>query len=122
MPSIAVIGASADRAKYGNKAVRAYVSMGWTVYPVNPKLSEVEGLPCFSSISEVPTAPDFASLYVPPAVGIGLLPAIAKAGVKKVYVNPGAESMELIEEAERLGLEPIVACSIRALGLAPERV
>jgi acyl-CoA synthetase (NDP forming) len=58
MPSVAVIGASADRRKYGNKAVRAYLRQGWTVYPVNSHEPTIEGLPAYRSMRDLPAAPD----------------------------------------------------------------
>jgi len=115
-----IVGASRDRSKYGNKAVRAYLSNGWTVFPVNPNCKEIEGLKCYKSPKEVPGNPEYASLYVPPTIGIKLLNELAEIGVKTIYVNPGAESDELIEEAKRLGMKPILACSIRAIGINPE--
>jgi acyl-CoA synthetase (NDP forming) len=119
MPSVAVIGASGARHKFGNKAVRAYLRQGWTVYPVNPNEPEVEGLPTFPSVSAIPGAIDRASLYVPPAVGITLLDEIQRKQVGELWVNPGAESDELIAEAERLGLTAIQACSIVDIGEHP---
>jgi uncharacterized protein len=114
MPSIAVIGASNDRGKYGNRAVRAYQAQGWTVYPVNPKEAQIEGLKSYPSIAEVPTPVDRASLYVPAAVGIGLLDAIRARGAKELWVNPGSGSPELLARAEQLGLVAVEACSIVA--------
>ena len=57
MPTIAILGASADRSKFGNKAVRAFLARGFTVYPVNPKGGEVEGLPAYRSLAEIPAGP-----------------------------------------------------------------
>jgi len=119
MPSIAVIGASRDRAKFGNKAVRAYSSAGWKVYPVNPREKEVEGIKCFSSVADLPEAPDFASFYVPPAVGLKVLDDVARKGIKKAFFNPGSESEEVVEKARRLGVQPLLTCSILALGKKP---
>ena len=119
MPSVAVIGASADRRKYGNKAVRAYLRQGWTVYPVNPHESEVEGLHAFRSLRDVPAPVDRVSLYLPPEVGLAVLDDLAAVPHKEFYVNPGAESAELIERAEALGLAPIQACSIVDVGVSP---
>ena len=119
MPSVAVIGASSVRQKYGNRAVRAYLRQGWTVYPVNPNEPQVEGLATFARITDIPGPVDRASLYVPPAVGETLLEGIRAKGVKELWVNPGAESDRLIAEAERLGLEPIQACSIIDIGERP---
>jgi uncharacterized protein len=117
--TVAVIGASSNHAKYGNKAVRAYVRQGWTVYPVNPTETTIEGLPVFRSIADIPGPVDRASLYLPPAVGLTVLGAIKQKGVKELYVNPGAESDEILAEAERLGLETIYACSIVEIGERP---
>jgi uncharacterized protein len=114
MPSIAVIGASNDRTKYGNRAVRAYLAQGWTVYPVNPKEPEIEGIAAYKTIADVPGPVDRASLYVPPAVGIKLLDAIAAQRAKELWVNPGSGSPELLARAEELGLETVEACSIVA--------
>jgi acyl-CoA synthetase (NDP forming) len=119
VPAVAVIGASRERGKYGNRAVRAYLRQGWTVYPVNPNEREVEGLPAFARITDIPGAVDRATLYVPPPVGLTLLADIKAKGVAEVYLNPGAESDELVAEAERLGLDPILACSIVDIGERP---
>jgi predicted CoA-binding protein len=119
MPSVAIIGASNVREKYGNKAVRAYLRQHWTVYPVNPNEATIEGLPTFRSITDIPGPVDRASLYLPPQIGLGVLDGIKQKGVKELYVNPGAESEELMAKAERLGLDPIWACSIVEIGERP---
>jgi predicted CoA-binding protein len=119
MPTVAVIGASNARHKFGNKAVRAYLRQGWTVYPVNPNEPMVEGLTTFARITDIPVVLDRAALYVPPAVGEGLLDEIAQKGVKELWVNPGAESDALLTRAEALGLNPIAACAIVDIGERP---
>jgi uncharacterized protein len=119
MPSVAIIGASSAKEKFGNKAVRAYLRQGWTVYPVNPNEREIEGLPTYAAITDIPGPIDRVSLYLPPRVGLGVLAGIQRKGVKEIYVNPGAESDELMAEAERLGLETIWACSIVDIGERP---
>ena len=120
MPSIAIIGASQERGKYGNKAVRAFVQGGWQVYPVNPKAVEIEGIPAFPDIASIPGSIDRVAMYVPPSVGRGMLAAIAAKAPGEFFLNPGSESPELIGEAEALGLSPILACSIVNIGLRPE--
>jgi uncharacterized protein len=117
--SVAVIGASSDRRKFGNKAVRAFVAQGWQVFPVNPNEVEVEGLATVSDIAQVPQPLDAVTIYVPPAIGTRLLPAIAAAQPREVWVNPGAGSPEFRQEAERLQVPAMYACSIVAIGRSP---
>ena len=118
MPTIAILGASADRSKFGNKAVRAFVARGYTVYPVNPKGGEVEGLPVSKSLAEIPADVklDRISVYLPPAIGLKTLPEIVARGASEVWLNPGSESDELVAAAEAQGLNVIQACSIVAAG------
>lgn len=120
MPSVAVIGASGDRTKFGNKAVRAYMRQGYTVYPVNPRLGEIEGLRSYPTIQAIPFPVERVTMYVPPGVGIDLLPGIADKKPREFYVNPGAESDGLLKRARALGLEPIVACAIVSIGETPD--
>ncbi|MBI3881429.1 MAG: CoA-binding protein [Verrucomicrobia bacterium] len=117
--TIAVIGASNDRAKFGNKAVRAFLQQGYEVFPVNPKEPSIEGLPAFKSIVEVPVRPQLVSVYLPPPVLLKVLPDIAKRGCDELWLNPGTESDEVLAEAERLGLNVIQACSIVGVGVSP---
>ena len=121
MPTVAILGASADHTKFGNKAVRAFLSRGYTVYPINPKGGEVEGLPILKSLSEIPADVklDKISVYLPPAVGLKILPEIAARGCGELWLNPGADSDELVAAAEKQGLNVIQACSIVAVGVSP---
>jgi hypothetical protein len=122
MKTVAIIGASNDRAKFGNKAVRAYIRQGYTVFPVNPKEVQIEGLPAFKTILEVPVRPHKISVYLPPQVLLKVLPDIAAKGCDELWLNPGTESEQVLAEATRLGLNTIQACSIIALGVSPEAV
>lgn len=119
MPSVAIIGASNDRSKWGNKSVRAFRQRGYTVYPVNPSETEVEGLPAFKSISDVPARPEMISVYVRPKVVFQLLPEIAAKGCDELWLNPGTESEEVLAEAARLKLNVVQACSIIGVGVSP---
>ncbi len=118
--AIAVVGASADRGKFGNKAVRAYLKQGWKVFPVNPKEKSIETLPCFPSLEDIPEKIDAVSVYVPPAVGVTLLEGIRRKNPGVVYFNPGAESEEIRKKAGELGINAVFACSIRAIGEDPD--
>lgn len=119
-PTIAIIGASADRRKYGNKAVRAYVEAGYQVYPVNPRGGQIEGLTVYRSLEEVPVRPDWISVYVPPAVLLGMLDQIAAKGCDRLWLNPGTDSDEVRARVIELQLPAVCGCSIVALGRAPE--
>jgi len=119
--SVAIVGASNDRSKYGNKAVRAFVEQGYTVFPVNPHESVVEGLRAYPTVDAIPEPVSMATFYVPPDVGATVLPAVARAGIPEVWLNPGAESDALIAQARALGLRTVVACSITGIGSSPWR-
>jgi predicted CoA-binding protein len=119
MKTVAVIGASNDRAKFGNKAVRAFRQQGYTVYPVNLKETEIEGLSAYRSVRDVPVRPQMATVYLPPPVLLKILPDIAARGCDELWLNPGTESDEVLAEAERLGLNVIQACSILGVGMSP---
>jgi predicted CoA-binding protein len=120
MKSIAIIGASANPEKFGNKAVRAFVQQGWTVYPVNPKEATIEGLTVYKSLREIPGVVDEASVYLAPHLVPAVLQEIASKGIKKVWLNPGTESDDAVERAEELGLEAQVGCSIVGIGVDPD--
>lgn len=116
---VAIIGASNNRQKFGNRALRAYQQQGHTVIPINPHEPVVEGLTAYKSVLDVPGPIDMASFYVPPEVGMQVLEDVAKKQIPEVWLNPGADSDAVIEKAYSLSLKPIVACSIVAVGQNP---
>jgi len=116
---VAVIGASSDPRKFGNRAVRAFQRQGYTVIPINPNEAQVEGLKAYASVLDVPDAIDMATFYIPPEVGEKVMPEIALKQIPEVWLNPGSESAELIRLARALKVEPIVACSILGIGENP---
>ena len=119
-PSVAILGASADRSKFGNKSVRAHVAQGFRVYPVNLKGGQIESLPVYRTLAEVPEERlTRISVYLPPAATLAALPDIAAKGCEELWLNPGAESAEVVSRAEALGLRAIQACSIVAVGRSP---
>jgi predicted CoA-binding protein len=116
---VAVIGASSDRRKFGNRAVRAFVNAGYTVIPINPHETAVEGIAAYKSVLDVPGPIDMASFYVPPDIGVRVMDEVARKGVAEVWLNPGSESDDLIRHARSLDIEPVVACSIVSVGQNP---
>lgn len=117
--TVAVIGASNDRRKYGNKALRAFRNQGYRVIPITPHQRMVEGEPAFGSVLDVPGPIDAATVYVPPRTGVRIMEQLAEKGVAKVWLNPGADAPDVVEKARTLGLHPIQECSIIAVGESP---
>ena len=122
MKTVAIIGASNDRTKFGNKAVRAFLQQGYTVWPVNPTATTIEGVRAFQGIRDVPARPELVSVYLPPAVLLKVLPDIAAQGCAELWLNPGTESDAVLAEAARLGLNVIQACSILGVGVSPSQL
>lgn len=117
--TVAVIGASSDRRKFGNKALRAYAQQGYTVYPINPHEKDIEGHPAFASVLDVPGPIDMATVYVRPEAAVRVMDDLAAKDVREIWLNPGADGPEVVERAEQLGLKTIQACSIIAIGESP---
>jgi predicted CoA-binding protein len=128
MKTIAVVGASASRHKFGNKCVRAYRDAGYQVYPVNPSERVIEGLPVFRTLADVPAPLERISVYLPPPLTLSLLPAIARAVTAgsagsaagtEVWFNPGSADSAVLAEARRLGIAARPGCSIVDIGRRP---
>jgi predicted CoA-binding protein len=118
--TIAIIGASADRGKFGNKAVRAYLKNGYRVFPVHPTATEIEGQPAYRSVLDVPLGElDRISIYLPRAVLRPLLDEIAQKPAREVWFNPGADAPDIVERARFLGMNAVVGCSIVDIGVSP---
>jgi uncharacterized protein len=119
---IAIVGASKDRTKFSNKAVRAYKEKDHVVFPVNPHEKEIEGLICYSKVLDIPLDVDVVSIYLPPEIGLKIVDDIIKKGIKKVYLNPGSESDELVNKLRIYGIEVVLDCSIKAIGSDPNQI
>ena len=100
--------------------MRAHAHAGYDVYPVNPKGGQIEGLTVYRSLADVPVDHlTRVSVYLPPTIGLAALEEIAAKGCDEVWFNPGSESASILDQARRLGLNAIAACSIVDLGLSP---
>lgn len=113
----AVAGASTDRSKYGNKVLRCYQQAGRKVFGIHPRERLIEGAPSFAKLGELPEKIDGLSIVTPPAVTEKLVEEAAAAGVKRLWMQPGAESAAAIARAQELGLEVIAGgpCLLVAL-------
>jgi len=117
--TVAVIGASSDRRKFGNRALRAFRQQGYSVIAINPNEAEVEGEKTYASVLDVPGPIDMATFYVPPDIGERVIEEVARKGIAEVWLNPGADGDAVIERARALNITPIVACSIIGIGEDP---
>ena len=121
MKVVAVVGASNDRRKFGNRALRAFKRQGYTVIPINPNETEVDGEKAYASVLDVPGTIDMATVYVQPEPGVRVMEELAKKGVGEVWLNPGADDDRVVARAHALGLNVIQACSIIGIGESPYR-
>lgn len=114
----AVVGASVDRSKYGNKVLRCYQQHGREVYPINARAEEVEGLKAYPSLAALPVPVKAISVITPPAITEQVVRDAAAAGVTHIWMQPGAESDEAIRLAEASGMAVIAGgpCLLVVLG------
>lgn len=121
MKTIAVLGASGHHEKFGNKCVRAYLAAGWQVFPVHPAETEIEGLPVYQRLADVPAELGRISVYLPPERTLEMLGDIAAKGAGEVWLNPGSADVRVLDEARRRGIPAVPGCSIVDIGLSPAR-
>lgn len=117
-PAFAVIGASVDRTKYGNKVLRCYLQHQKKVYPVNPKEKSIEGLACINQIASLPDDVKSISIITPPAITEKIVDEAIKKGIENIWMQPGAESQLAIEKCEKSNVNVIAggACILVVLG------
>ncbi len=117
-PAYAVVGASRDRNKYGNKVLRCYQQNSRAVYPINPSTREVEGLPAYPGLSDLPEPVESVSIITPPHITETIVEDAHQADVKNLWMQPGAESPKAVQRAEELGLNVIAdgSCLLVVLG------
>lgn len=119
--AFAVAGASQNRSKYGNIVFRALIASGRIVYPLNPNAVEVEGYPAFASFADLPIVPESLSIVTPPHVTRQVIQQAIAAGVKNIWMQPGAEDSQGSEAARDAGLNVIDDGSCILVSLSIER-
>ena len=119
--TVAVIGASPDRRKFGNKALRAFREAGYRAIPITPHHAQVEGETAYASVLDYPDSIDMATVYVPPHIGEQVVDSLAQKGIGEVWFNPGADDPGVLTRARALGIRPVQACSIIGIGMSPSR-
>ncbi len=113
----AVVGASQDRGKYGNKVLRVYMQNNRDVVPINPTAAEVEGLTAYPDLASAPGEFDGVSIITPPKVTERVVGDALARGIKNIWMQPGAESASAIEAARAAGANVIAGgpCILVAL-------
>lgn len=101
---LAIVGVSRSKIKFGNSIYRELKKKGYQVIPVNPNTDSIESEPCFPSLTELPEPVDGAVIVVPPAQTETVVRDAAKAGIKKVWMQQGAESVAAVKYCEDNGI------------------
>jgi hypothetical protein len=95
-PVIAVVGATDNPEKYGNRIYRDLKEKGYRVYPVNPTRDTIDGDPVYADLADLPETPDIVNYVVPPQRTLRLLARARHLGLKRVWVQPGAENKDVM--------------------------
>lgn len=113
-----VVGASANRDKYGNMVLRCYQQNGYRVIPVNPKEPEIEGIPCVATVAELPGEVQSISVVTPPAVTEKVVEQAIQKGIRHIWMQPGSESAAAVARCEQSGVNVIAdgSCLLVVLG------
>lgn len=101
----AVVGASTNPEKYGYLVYKSLKAAGRTAYPVNPRATTIDGDTCYPTVASLPTPPDAVVAIIPPALTEKLIPELAQAGIRKLWLQPGAESAAAIAAAQAANIE-----------------
>jgi uncharacterized protein len=113
-----VVGASADRSKYGNRVLRCYQQHGLKAIPVNPRETVVEGATCVASVHDLPAEVESISVITPPAVTEQVVEQAAAKGIRNIWMQPGAESPRAVAVCREHGINVIAdgSCILVVLG------
>ncbi len=117
-PAFGVVGASANRDKYGNKVLRCYQQNGRTVIPVNPNETAIEGIPCAATVNDLSADVTSISMITPPAVTAKLVPLVIEKGIQNIWMQPGAEHPDAVALCRQRGVNVIAdgSCLLVVLG------
>lgn len=107
-PRIAIVGATDNPHKFGNRIYRNLQSKGYGLYPVNPVKDVVEGDPTFATLADLPEAPDIIDFVVPPTRTLRILEEARELGYMQVWIQPGAESADVVRYLDEHGFTYIV--------------
>lgn len=103
----AVVGVSADPAKYGHRVFFDLLGAGYRVFAIHPQGGEVDGHARYPALSALPQRPDVVVLVVPPAAGEKVVEECAALGIGKVWMQPGAEGPQVLAACEKHGIRAL---------------
>jgi predicted CoA-binding protein len=102
---IAIVGATDNLEKYGSIIYRDLKRRGYSLLAVNPTRDTVDGDPCYPSLRDLPVRPDIIDFVVPARIGLQVARTAAELKMNNIWLQPGAESDELVEYLESSGLD-----------------
>ncbi|MCD6583517.1 MAG: CoA-binding protein [Candidatus Omnitrophota bacterium] len=119
--SFAVVGSFRNETKYAYQILKTLKNKGYEAYPVNPRLKEVEGLPCYPTIKDIPVVCDVVNIVTPPRITERIVRECKEKGVKRVWLQPGAESQEAIKFCEDNGIKVIHSICVMMEGVKKQK-
>ena len=114
---IAVVGSFRNQSKYAYRILQALKNKGYEVYPVNPRLKEVEGLTCYPSVKDIPVVCDVADIVTPPTITEQVIKECKEKGITRVWLQPGAESQEAIRLCRENDIQAVYGLCIMLEGI-----
>ncbi|NLL71418.1 MAG: CoA-binding protein [Epulopiscium sp.] len=111
----AVVGATTDTEKYGYRIYKELKDAGYTVYPVSPKYTEIDGDLVYPTLSDLPQKPEVVDFVVNPKIGMNVVKECAELGIKNIWLQPGTVSDEILEYAKNNDIHAVQACVLVAL-------
>ena len=92
---IALVGASNDKNKYGNKILLDLHYKNYNVVPINHREDSIAGLKAYSKVQDLPSRPSIINFVVPPEIGLIITKELVEEGYDHFWYQPGAESENL---------------------------
>jgi hypothetical protein len=118
--TIAVIGATDRPGKYGGIIYRDLKRKGYRVFGVNPYRETVDGDPCWKTVLDLPETPTIADFVIPAKRGLEVLDECEQAGIRNIWLQPGAESAQLMQHLDSGPFDWLAhACIMVRASLAP---
>jgi predicted CoA-binding protein len=106
-PALALIGMSRSGRKFGNFAYRALKSKGYRIYPIHPSATSIDGVPCYGAFADLPELVGGVLVVVPPRNAFDAIQRAAAAGIRRVWLQQGAESPDVLNVCGELGMDVV---------------